>query len=456
MGRELLTASPTFRSIVVECQKVLDSLPDGPGWCIVDEISKTSDTSNVYQSSFSQPLCTVLQLGLVELLRFWGITPSAVVGHSSGEIAAAYAAGMISLRSAIIVAYYRGRYLSDLTTQNSDGKPRGSMCAISVSQEKAKMMLSTYNDRVQIAAVNSPGNCTLSGDAIAIQSIIQNAKENGVFCRELRVDTGKSLRVLMLNVLKLLAFHSNHVQPAVRRYAEALKVAEVSYNDSAKCCMFSSVHGDLIAPGYCTPEYWARNMAETVQFAPALIKCLQSFESVPICLEIGPHPALRAPTCETGQFISIDITEYFASCIRGMGAFSSLLESVRGMLAVGFELDLAAVNNVQETASATLPQVLTDLPPYPFDHSNVFWHETGTSKSVRFRRHRRHLLLGSRGLDDSSLSPCWRNYLRIDEVPLLGKVQVLPSSILYLLLLTIAGCKVSTRYPTRSLYRYDH
>ena len=191
MGKELLTASPTFHSMVVECQKVLDSLPDGPDWRIVDEISKTSDASNVYQSTFSQPLCTVLQLGLVELLRFWGVTASAVIGHSSGEIAAAYAAGIISLRSAIVVAYYRGRYLNDLATQGSDGRCRGSMCAISVSQEKAKSMVSAYGDRVQVAAINSPENCTLSGDTDAIQSVIQDAKAINIFCRELRVDIGE-------------------------------------------------------------------------------------------------------------------------------------------------------------------------------------------------------------------------------------------------------------------------
>ena len=191
MGKELLIASPLFHSVVVECQKVLDSLPDGPEWCIINELSKTAETSNVYKSAYSQPLCTILQLGLVELLRFWKVTPFAVVGHSSGEIAAAYAAGMISLRDAVVVAYYRGRYLSDLATRGVDGKPRGSMCAISVSHEKAKAMVSAYADRVQIAALNSPGNCTLSGDTLAIQSIIQNAKEMGIFCRELRVDTGE-------------------------------------------------------------------------------------------------------------------------------------------------------------------------------------------------------------------------------------------------------------------------
>ena len=203
--------------------------------------------------------------------------------------------------------------------------------------------------------------------------------------------------------------------------------------------MFSTVSGDLITSEDCTPEYWARNMAMTVQFAPALLKCLQSVESAPICLEIGPHPALKAPACETGRTVGIDLAEYHASCIRGQNASISLIESASSMLAVGVKLDLAAVNNIQETANATLPRVLSDLPPYPFDHSNVFWYETGVSKSVRFRQHRRHLLLGSRGLDDSSLSPCWRNHLRLDEVPLLKKVQVSSSFNLCLLQLTLAG-----------------
>ena len=191
MGKELLVGSPLFNSIIAECQSFLDSLPDGPDWSISEELTKCEGASNIYKSAFSQPLCTILQLGLVEILRFWGFAASAVVGHSSGEIAAAYAAGMISLRDAVVIAYYRGLHLGSLATNTTGGRPKGSMCAVSIDKEGVNDLMSSHGGRVQIAAINAPNSYTLSGDAEAVHSIVQDAKRTGIFCRELRVDTGE-------------------------------------------------------------------------------------------------------------------------------------------------------------------------------------------------------------------------------------------------------------------------
>lgn len=194
MGKELLTGSELFKSTIEECETVLQSLPDGPKWSVAEELTKPHQKSNIYKSAFSQPLCTILQIGLVHLLRYWGMKPKAVVGHSSGEIAAAYATGMITLRDAVIAAYYRGLCLSDLASRTNGHRLYGSMCAIGLGKHDAETMISSYSGRVQLAAVNSPTSSTLSGDADAIQQIVQMCKEEGIFCRELRVDTGKTIQ----------------------------------------------------------------------------------------------------------------------------------------------------------------------------------------------------------------------------------------------------------------------
>lgn len=185
MGKALIEQSQLFESVLRKCDEVLAQLPDGPSWLIIDEIRKCSIQSNVYESLYSQTLCTALQLGLVILLRSWGISPAAVLGHSSGEIAAAYTAGLVSFENAIIVAYYRGVFL-DRITHNS----KGSMCAVGMSQSDALRLLDQYQDKVQLAAVNSPNSCTLSGDIDAIAEIQQHCEQNAIFCRKLRVDTG--------------------------------------------------------------------------------------------------------------------------------------------------------------------------------------------------------------------------------------------------------------------------
>lgn len=194
MGKELLAGSELFKSTIEECEKVLKSLPDGPKWSVAEELTKPHHTSNVYKSAFSQPLCTILQIGLVRLFSHWGMKPKAVVGHSSGEIAAAYAAGIMTLRNAVITAYYRGLCLSDLASRTNGHRLYGSMCAIGLSKHGAETMISSYSGRVQLAAVNSPTSSTLSGDADAIQQIVQMSKDEGIFCRELRVDTGKFIQ----------------------------------------------------------------------------------------------------------------------------------------------------------------------------------------------------------------------------------------------------------------------
>lgn len=191
MGKVLIEQSPLFRLVLRECENVLASLDDKPAWSIIDEISKTGEDSNIYKSAYSQPLCTALQLGLVVLWRSWGVSPTAVIGHSSGEIAAAHAAGIISLEHAIIIAYYRGLYLSSSVPNLSNSEPRGSMCAVGMSEVDANTFVEEYLDQVQLAAVNSPSNCTFSGDRDAIRNIVEKCAQNGTFCRELRVDMGK-------------------------------------------------------------------------------------------------------------------------------------------------------------------------------------------------------------------------------------------------------------------------
>ena len=195
MGKELLGLH-RFRATIGECQKALNNLPDDPDWSIADELARPHDTSNVYKSSFSQPLCTILQIGLVDLFNYWRLGISAVVGHSSGEIAAAYAAGILSLRDAVVAAFYRGKCLSNVSARTNGNRIYGSMCAIGLSKEEAENLLCSYHGCIQLAAVNSPTSCTLSGDANAIKQVVNESKERGLFCRELRVDTGGSIQLL--------------------------------------------------------------------------------------------------------------------------------------------------------------------------------------------------------------------------------------------------------------------
>lgn len=193
MGKQLLQCSPLFKNVIERCDEILASLPDGPSWSIKEELQKPKETSRLPKASFSQPICSALQIGLIELWKSWGITPQAVVVHSSGEIGAAYAAGLLSLRDAIIIAYYRGLYLGENAPIKLQGQKKGAMCAIGLGQNECHNLLQKYSGRIALAAVNSPSSCTLSGDEDAIREVVESCGKDGTFCRALRVDMGRSI-----------------------------------------------------------------------------------------------------------------------------------------------------------------------------------------------------------------------------------------------------------------------
>lgn len=188
MGKALIDGSPLFTHVIRECDRVLASLPDPPSWSVLEELQKNKDEISVHIVEYSQPLCTALQLGLLAVLNSWGLKPDAVVGHSSGEIAAAHAGGFISLRDAIVNAYYRGLVSSRGPCESKPTPAKGAMCAVGVSEDEARQLLQNFADRIQLAAVNSPKSCTLSGDRQAIEELVDIERE--VFVRGLRLDVG--------------------------------------------------------------------------------------------------------------------------------------------------------------------------------------------------------------------------------------------------------------------------
>lgn len=145
----------------------------------IEELSRMGAESRVNEVELSQPLCTALQLGLLQILTYWGIKPSTVVGHSSGEIAAAYASGAITMESAIIIAFYRGK-LAKL----QEGS--GAMASIGLTLDEVIPFLL---DGVVVACENSPRNVTISGPKDKLAQVISNitAALPGTFCRKLRV-----------------------------------------------------------------------------------------------------------------------------------------------------------------------------------------------------------------------------------------------------------------------------
>lgn len=141
---------------------------------------KEGDASRISRPEFCQPICTAVQIALTDVLQTWGVTPEAVVGHSSGEIAAAYASGAITARVAISLAYYRGQAIKASTIR------RGGMAAVGMTP---KQVQNYVGHGVTVACENSPESVTLSGDEEALVQTLEKIKEKkpGTFCKRLDV-----------------------------------------------------------------------------------------------------------------------------------------------------------------------------------------------------------------------------------------------------------------------------
>jgi len=390
MGRELIQHSPRFRATLQLCDNALQALPDKSGWSIIDELLCSPDDSRISQSRYSQPICTAVQLALVDLLADWGIRPSSVCGHSSGEIAAAYAAGVLTLEAAIVVAFYRGLHMA-----SGMGAKPGAMMAVGLSEADAKAQLVAYIGRLVVAAINSPSSVTISGDADAILELQEQLVAQGVFARKLKVD---------------LAFHSHHMLPMAPAYQHALEASGLVIARSAACRLFSSVTARLVNSPSLEPAYWASNMVRPVRFSDALVGAvLDENESptVDVLLEVGPHPALEAPSRDVLKVLGMDNMPYVGTLFRNHPAYESLLSTAGELFGLGYPVNFSAVNG--------LGNRLDDLPTYAWNHKN-YWSLTRLTKE-HLARPSRHTLLGVPVPGAIHHIPRWRNYIRLHEIP---------------------------------------
>lgn len=199
-----LSIFPAFKSSMDASEKMLRSDLGCP-WSLTEELNRGSeDKCNLRKTDYSQPACTAVQIALVDLLRSWGVKPVAVVGHSSGEIAAAYCAGLISHAAGIKVAWLRGQVSATVAEKGQ----KGGMLAVSANGESLQSKLDGLKSgRAIVGCFNSPNACTISGDATAIDELQEILKAEQVTCTRLPMD---------------VAYHSFHMESVREQYEVAL------------------------------------------------------------------------------------------------------------------------------------------------------------------------------------------------------------------------------------------
>ncbi|KAF6805807.1 hybrid pks-nrps protein [Colletotrichum sojae] len=404
MGRELLLRSPIFKKAIEECDKSLASLPDAPSWSLEKELLASAGDSRISEAEIAQPATTAVEICLARMLQASGVKFTAVVGHSSGEIAALFAAGILSLSDAIRVAFYRGLYAKLAGA--------GSMMAVGIGGDAALDFCQEdrFRGRICLAAKNSPSSVTLSGDVDSINEAKAVFDERKIFARVLRTDK---------------AYHSRHMEACSEAYLQAMRKCGIKpLEPTGTCVWVSSVNGtadrywdrdfdDLAGP------YWIANMVKPVLFADAVTTALTNGGPFDAAIEVGPHPALKGPVNQTVRPHLGKPLPYCGSMSRDDDCVASFSE-LRGFLWTNFGPAALDYDGCQRcwTSDAPAPRVVPDLPTYSWDHGAPIWRESRLSRTHRLRgRGNASILLGHRCPDDSDWEPRWRNFLSLKELP---------------------------------------
>ncbi|KAK3988255.1 hypothetical protein QBC44DRAFT_398459 [Cladorrhinum sp. PSN332] len=384
MGAELVETSEQAASLLASMDEALAQLPeaDRPSWTLREQLLAEAKSSQVASAAVAQPLCTAVQVILVELLRLCGIGFAAVVGHSSGEIGAAFAAGALSAEDAIRIAYYRG--LHSRLAGGADGV-KGAMLAVGTSLEDAEELCNDeyFAGRVKVAACNSASSMTISGDEDAIDEMVDIFEDENKF-----------------------------------PYLDSMSPFPTAATGSGSGCIWvSSVHLDYPLKEGTTvdAQYWVDNLLSPVLFKQAIERAMElgPFDAA---IEVGPHPALKGPVLDTLRDHKVEIP-YTGLLQRNTNAINSVST---GLGHVWTHVDNLDINFDQYEAWMGGPKshrFVSDLPTYRWNHTQGYWHESNLSRNLRTRSQPVHQLLGDLQPQSSAHQVTWKAVLRPQDLP---------------------------------------
>jgi acyl transferase domain-containing protein/NADPH:quinone reductase-like Zn-dependent oxidoreductase/surfactin synthase thioesterase subunit/SAM-dependent methyltransferase len=343
MGRMLFEQVPLFRDTVTRLDHML-SVHAG-GWSLMEELARDGASSRIGETNIAQPAIFAIQIGLYEMWKAMGITPSAVVGHSIGEVAAGYVSGALTLEQAVLLIFHRSR-----VQQQASGK--GKMLAVGLPVTEAVKLLAGREHRVAVGAVNGPAMVALSGDTDAILEIAEEINKKDIFHRLLEVN---------------VPFHSHHMEPLKDELLASLGEFKTA---PTIIPFYSTVEGREVAGEELGPMYWFRNVREPVYFTAAVEA--QMNDGFDTFIELGPHP-----------IHAIGINDLFASrkkkglvvpsIKRKEDEFRTFLASVAALHTWGCTVDWKTFYGEHN---------FVKLPKYPWQRES-YWLETAEGRKMR-------------------------------------------------------------------------
>lgn len=381
MGTVLFEHDSIFRVAIEEVEQLLAPYVD---YSLIAEFKASPEQSRLHLTEIAQPLLFALQVGLVRVLQAAGIKIHATLGHSVGEVAAAWAAGALSLEQAVRVIYERS---------HAQGKTRGqgrmAAASLGLAAMQAKLNTLDLQDKVEIAGINSPNAVTLSASLADLETLKASFEQDKIFFRILELD---------------YAFHSHWMDSTKADLLTALEGLK-PLNADTGIQFISTVYGRVMAGSELNADYWWHNIRQPVAFEAGLSVLLNN--GVKVFLEIGPHPILRSYINECMSANSVQGVSLGSDQRQAETAFTAKKAAYRAWL-TGCTLDL-------QTAFPEGGQFI-QLPNYPWQRER-YWYPLTNEGPNLVNRQRVHPLLGYR-LKEAEAT--WENQLDTAKLPYLA------------------------------------
>jgi acyl transferase domain-containing protein/NADP-dependent 3-hydroxy acid dehydrogenase YdfG len=382
MGRQLLAEEPVFAREIARCDAVFRPIS---GFSILAEPALDPASSLIGETRISQPANLALQISLSALWQSWGIVPDVVLGHSVGEIAAFYTAGLLGRSDAFKLVFHRSRLQQRL-------RGKGTMLALGVSRNDAAALIEKHKKQVWIAAVNSPSSVTLSGSRNALEQIASLCREKNIYSKFLKVD---------------IPYHSPWMKEIETEFCRSIEDIRIR---PATMPIISTVSGTMITDADIDAAYWFQNMAAPVQFEAAVSRA--TAEGYATFLEIGPHPVLSGLISEclfhqTGTVVH--------SLTRNENERECLLTALATLYTRGIDIRWETLYP---------PGNLFPFPAYPWQRKR-FWIEPEYGRRVRLGLETHPFL----GIRCPGALPLWQAEISLGRFPWLADHIVLGNAI---------------------------
>lgn len=296
MGQELYRSNPIYRSAVDEADEAFKRVA---GFSALAEMLKNEEESQIQLTEFAQPANLLIQIGLLAVLRSRGIEPAATVGHSVGELSAAYASGVLSLGDVVEVCYHRSQ-------QQAKAKGIGRMLAVGISLEAAKNLVNEAGGMVSIAAINGSTNITLAGDTGTLVGIAEKLTQKNAFNKFLDVE---------------VAYHSPTMDPLMEPLRQSLVNIDPKLPSTP---IYSTVTGRRVEGVAYGADYWPENIRKPVEFVKAIHSIIA--DGYTHFIEVGPHPVLATSIKECIQESGKECRNFFT--LRRKAEEESLLDAL--------------------------------------------------------------------------------------------------------------------------------